>query len=37
MKNCINVSQKNNLVLIKINREAKFEDIIFQIKRKEIQ
>ena len=37
MKNCINVSQKNNLVLIKINREAKFEDIIFQIKRKVIQ
>ena len=34
MKNCINVSQKNNLVLIKINGEAKFEDIIFQIKRK---
>ena len=29
MRNCINVSQKNNLVLIKINSEAKFEDIIF--------
>ncbi len=37
MRNCINVSQKNNLVLIKINSEAKFEDIIFQIKRKVIQ
>lgn len=37
MKNCINVSQKNNLVLIKINGEAKFEDIIFQIKRKVMQ
>ena len=37
MRNCINVSQKNNLVLIKINGEAKFEDIIFQIKRKVMQ
>ena len=37
MRNCINVSKKNNLVLIKINSEAKFEDIIFQIKRKVIQ
>ena len=37
MKNCINVSQKNNLVLIKINGEAKFEDIILKIKRKVMQ
>lgn len=37
MKNCINVSQKNNLVLIKISSEAKFEDIIFQIRKKVIQ
>ena len=37
MKNFINVSQKNNLVLIKISNEARFEDIIVQIRRKVIQ
>lgn len=37
MKNCINVSQKNNLVVIKINPEAKIEDIIPQIRKKVIQ
>lgn len=37
MKSCINVSQKNNLVLIKIAREAKFEDIILQMRKKVIQ
>jgi septum site-determining protein MinC len=37
MKSCINVSQKNNLVVIKISSDAKFEDIIFQIRRKVIQ
>ena len=37
MKNFINVSQKNNLVLIKISNEARFEDIIIQIRRKIIQ
>ena len=35
--NCINVSQKNNLVIIKINSEANFTDIISQIKKKVIQ
>ncbi len=35
--NCINVSQKNNLVIIKINSEASFADIISQIKKKVIQ
>lgn len=37
MKSCINVSQKNNLVLIKISNEAKFEDIILQIRKKVVQ
>ena len=35
--NCINVSQKNNLVIIKINSEANFSDIITQIRKKVIQ
>ena len=35
--NCINVSQKNNLVIIKIHSEASFTDIISQIKKKVIQ
>ena len=35
--NYINVSQKNNLVIIKINSEANFTDIITQIKRKVAQ
>ena len=30
---CINVSQKNNLVIIKINENAKIQDIIPQIKK----
>lgn len=37
MKSPINVSQKNNLVLIKISEEAKFEDIILNIRKKVIQ
>ena len=35
--NCINVSQKNNLVVIKINSEAGFSDIMSQIKKKIMQ
>ena len=35
--NCINVSQKNNLVIIKINSEAGFSDIITQIRKKVLQ
>ena len=35
--NCINVSQKNNLVIIKIHSEANFTDIISQIKKKVLQ
>ncbi len=35
--NCINVSQKNNLVIIKINSEANFSDIVSQIRKKVIQ
>ena len=35
--NCINVSQKNNLVIIKINKDADFEDIAFQIRKKVFQ
>ena len=35
--NCINVSQKSNLVIIKINSEADFQDIATQIKKKVIQ
>ena len=37
MRNCINVSQKNNLVVIKINPDAKIEEIIPQIRKKVIQ
>ena len=37
MRNCINVSQKNNLVIIKIHPEAKIEDIIPQIRKKASQ
>ncbi len=37
MMSPINVSQKHNLILIKINEQAKFQDIIFGIKRKVIQ
>ena len=37
MKSCLNVSQKNNLVIIKINKDAKFEDIILQMRRKIMQ
>ena len=28
MRSCVNVSQKNNLVLIKINEDAEFENIV---------
>ena len=35
--NCINVSQKNNLVIIKINKDADFEDIVSQIRKKVVQ
>ena len=34
MKSCINVCQKNNLFIIKINSDARYEDIILQIRRK---
>ena len=37
MKNCINVSQKKDLVIIKIQEDADFEDIVKQMKRKVIQ
>lgn len=37
MRNCINVSQKNNLVVLKIHSEAKIEDIIPQIRKKIVQ
>ena len=37
MRSCINVSQKNNLVVIKINPEAKIEDIIPQMRKKVAQ
>lgn len=37
MKNCINVNQRNNLVQIKISNDAKFEDIIFQMRKKVMQ
>lgn len=37
MNSCVNVSQKSNLVLIKLNSEASFEDIIINIKKKLIQ
>ncbi len=35
--NCINVSQRNNLVIIKIHSEANFTDIVSQIRKKVIQ
>ena len=37
MKNCINVNQRNNLVQIKISTDAKFEDIILQMRKKVTQ
>lgn len=37
MRSCINVSQKNNLVVIKINPDAKIEDIIPQVRKKVTQ
>lgn len=37
MKNCINVSQRSNLTIIKINEDANFEDLIRNIKHKAIQ
>jgi septum site-determining protein MinC len=37
MKSCINVSQKSNLVLIKINKDARYEDIISNIRKKVVQ
>lgn len=37
MKNCINVSQKKDLVIIKINEDAKYEDVIRDFKHKLLQ
>lgn len=37
MKNCINVSQKKGVVIIKINEQAQYEDIIKDLKHKLIQ
>ena len=37
MNNCINVLQKNNLVIIKIKEDAEFSDIIKQMKNKVFQ
>lgn len=37
MKNCINVSQKSNLIIIKISEEAEFSDIYKNIKAKVAQ
>ena len=37
MRNCINVSQKNNLVVLKIHPEVKIEEIIPQIRKKVVQ
>ena len=34
MGNCINVSQRNNLVIIKISEEAEFKDILANMKKK---
>ena len=34
MGNCINVSQRNNLVIIKISEEAEFKDILASMKKK---
>ena len=37
MGSCINVSQKSNLVIIKINSTADYEDIKNQMKKKVVQ
>ena len=37
MRSCINVSQKNNLFLIKINEDSEFENIEKSIKHKVMQ
>ena len=37
MRSCINVSQKNNLVVMKINEDAEFENIERSIKHKVVQ
>ena len=37
MKNCINVSQKKGVVIIKINEQAQYEDIIRDLKHKLVQ
>ncbi len=37
MRSCVNVSQKNNLVLIKINEDAEFENIVKSVKHKAVQ
>lgn len=37
MRNCINVSQKSNLIVIKISEDAEVEEIMFQLKRKVMQ
>ena len=37
MGSCINVCQKNNLVLIKLNSEASFDEIALNMKKKVIQ
>ena len=37
MKNCINVSQKSNLIIIKINEDAEFNDIVKSFKAKVAQ
>ena len=37
MRSCINVSQKNNLTIIKISKDAKIEEILLQIRKKVIQ
>ena len=37
MKSCINVSQKSNLVLIKISNDARFEDLVVQMRKKVVQ
>lgn len=37
MRNCINVSQKRNLVIIKINENADFESILKELKHKVVQ
>ena len=37
IRNCINVSQKKNLVIIKINEDAEFDNIVKELKHKVIQ